>query len=58
MSFDQFVPVTTEANLTLSFDHRVLDGGGPNSRVSPGLHPVASLSRRVEKTHSYAVAVR
>ena len=40
----QFVPVT-EANLTLSFDHRVLDGGGAGRLLSR----IASLLQEPEK---------
>jgi hypothetical protein len=40
----QFVPVT-EANLTLSFDHRVLDGGGAGRL----LQRIAELMLKPEK---------
>ena len=40
----QFVPVT-EANLTLSFDHRVLDGGGAGRLLAR----VAALLQTPEK---------
>ena len=41
---NQFVPVT-EANLTLSFDHRVLDGGAAGRLLSR----IASLLQTPEK---------
>ena len=34
----QFVPIT-EAHFTISFDHRVLDGGGAGRRCHGGLPP-------------------
>jgi pyruvate/2-oxoglutarate dehydrogenase complex dihydrolipoamide acyltransferase (E2) component len=41
---NQFVPVT-EANLTLSFDHRVLDGGGAGRLLAR----IAALLQEPEK---------